>query len=94
MRVLQREKAREELLKQFYDHYLPVLHDWCVRRADKVRACYLGVPTPHGLTKFIVGSEAYDFDLGEEFRASPLNSKSRVGRRASCRFRTEQRKTC
>lgn len=67
VKILQREKAVQEKLRQFYDEYLPRLYQWCLERGDKVRACYLGAPTPHGLTVFIIAATAqYDFELGGE----------------------------
>jgi hypothetical protein len=66
VRVLQQEKEREEVLRQFNNHYLPFLYEWCRRHAPKVRACYLGMPTPNGLTVFIVSEDKYDFCLGDE----------------------------
>jgi hypothetical protein len=67
VKILQREKAVEEKLHQFNDEYLPRLYQWCLDRRDKVRACYLGVPTPHGLSVFVIAAtEQYDFELGDE----------------------------
>jgi hypothetical protein len=67
VRILQREKAVEEKLRQFNDEYLPQLHQWCLDRCDKIRACYLGAPTPHGLTVFVIAvTDQYDFELGDE----------------------------
>ena len=66
VRVLQQEKEREDVRRRFNNHYLPFLHDWCVRHADAIRACYLGMPTSHGLTVFVVSKDKYDFSLGDE----------------------------
>ena len=67
VKVLQREKAVEEKLRQFNDEYLPQLYQWCLDHRDKVRACYLGLPNPHGLTVFVIGAtDKYDFELGDE----------------------------
>jgi len=64
--VLQKEKEKVEMLRQFQDHYLPFLNSWCGKHGDKVRSCYLGMPTPYGLTVFVIGKNEYDFALGDE----------------------------
>ncbi len=66
VRVLQQEKTKDEHVRQFYNHYLPFLHSWCVKNRDLLRACYVGTPSPHGLTVFIIGKGKYDFALGDE----------------------------
>jgi len=67
VKILQREKAVEEKLRQFNDEYLPLLYQWCLDRRDKIRACYLDAPTPHGLTVFVIAAtDQYDFELGDE----------------------------
>jgi len=64
---LQREMVIEEKLRRFKDEYLPRLYLWCLDRRDKVRACYLGAPTPHGQTVFVIGATGcYDFELGND----------------------------
>jgi hypothetical protein len=64
--VLQKEQAREELMRQFNDHFLPFLNAWCESQNHRVQACYLGTPTPFGLTVFVIGKHQYDFSLGDE----------------------------
>ncbi|MGH7173695.1 MAG: hypothetical protein ACRELG_25715 [Gemmataceae bacterium] len=67
VKILQRDNAIEEKLRRFNDEYLPQLYQWCLDRRGKVRACYLGAPTPHGLTVFVIAAtEQYDFELGDE----------------------------
>ena len=67
VKVFQRENANGKKLHQFNDEYLPKLYQWCLERNGKVRACYLGLPNPHGLPVFVIGATAkYDFDLGDE----------------------------
>lgn len=67
VKVLQREKAVDEKLRQFNDEYLPRLYQWCLDHHHKVRACYLGLPNPYGLTVFVIGAtDQYDFELGDE----------------------------
>lgn len=64
--VLQKEKAKEEMMRQFNDHFLPFLHAWCVSHSERIQSCYLGMPTPYGLTVFMIGNAQYDFALGDE----------------------------
>ena len=65
VKAIQREKDADEYRRRFQDDYLPRLHAWCEMNREAVRACYLGLPTPHGLTVFVVGSSPrYDFVLG------------------------------
>ena len=66
VQVLQQEREREEFLRQFYNPYLTLLNEWCRRHTSKVKACYLGLPTPHGMSVFMVSRDQYDFSLGDE----------------------------
>ena len=57
----------DEFRRKFQDEFLPRLHAWCLANSEAVRGCYLGVPTPHGLTVFVVGrSTRFDFALGSK----------------------------
>ena len=65
--ALQREEDVDEYRMRFQDEYLPRLHSWCLANHEAVRGCYLGLPTPHGLTVFVVGrSKRFDFVLGSK----------------------------
>ena len=66
VRVLHHAKVLDEAVKRFQDEYLPRLHIWCQKNKELVEACYLGLPTPHGLTVFVLGvAPKYSFDLGD-----------------------------
>ena len=63
--VLHQMRSVDEVRRQFNEHYLPFLHAWCEKHADRVKACYLGSPTPYGLSVFVVAqTDDYDFSLG------------------------------
>ena len=70
--VLRQEKLKDELLRQFNDHYLPFLNSWCEGHRSKIKACYLGTPSSYGLTVFVIGTGRYDFGLGEEISSFAL----------------------
>ena len=63
----QPEEDMDEYRMRFQDEFLPRLHAWCLKNREAVRACYLGLPTRHGLTVFVVGSSTrFDFALGSK----------------------------
>jgi hypothetical protein len=68
-----REAVRNEQgFKQFETEFLIPLNAWCEKHAEKVRACYLPLPT-RNIQVFIVGtSPRYDFELGEELATLEL----------------------
>jgi hypothetical protein len=64
--TLQKQAAIAEWLEKFEDEYLPLLFGWCEEHKHQITSCYLGAPSPHGLTVFVVGaSGGYNFELGE-----------------------------
>jgi hypothetical protein len=63
---------REERIAVFETEFLHPLHDWCVAHSDKVRACYVGLPTGHIPVFIVTVSSQFDFDLGEEIASLEL----------------------
>ncbi len=64
--TLQHQVELEQLIRRFESEYLPWLHNWCQEHQDKIKSCYLWVPTHHGLTVLVVGTSGkYDFQLGD-----------------------------
>jgi hypothetical protein len=55
-----------ERIERFQTEFLVPLHDWCVRHADRVHACYLAPPVGHLQVFLVTTSPRYDFNLGEE----------------------------
>lgn len=58
-----------ERFARFESEILVPLHDWCVARAGRVRACYIPVPKGHIPVFVVTASGRYDFALGEEVAA-------------------------
>ena len=61
-----------ERVSHFASEMLVPLHNWCVARADRVRACYIPVPKGQVQVFVVTGSRQYDFGLGEEVAALEL----------------------
>ena len=45
------------------------LHDWCVRHAAQVAACYLPLPAGHLQAYIVTTSSRFDFGLAEDIAA-------------------------
>lgn len=63
----------KERFERFESEILLPLHDWCLANRDKVRACYVPIPTTH-LSVFVVTKSArFDFDLAAAVAALELD---------------------
>lgn len=59
----------EERIATFKDRFLSPLHEWCVRHADRIAACYLPLPAGHLQVFLVTLSPRFDFDLAEDMAA-------------------------
>src|SRR5579863_8630826 len=59
----------EERIAVFKARFLVPLHEWCVRHADRVAACYLALPAGHLQTFIVTKATLFDFSLAEEIAA-------------------------
>ena len=57
---------RDERLHQFQEEFLIPVHDWCLRHAQAVRACYLPMPAGSIRLFAVTRSAKFDFDLAAE----------------------------
>jgi len=59
----------DERIAGFKSKFLLPLHDWCVKRADRVSACYIPLPSGHIQAFIVTTSSRFNFGLAEEIAA-------------------------
>src|SRR5437867_1435727 len=64
--TLRRTCAVDEWVRRFFNEYVPVGLDWCLKRRDRVNACFVALPKGPALKTFLVASGSYDRELGKE----------------------------
>jgi hypothetical protein len=62
-----------ERVAGFVAKFLVPLHQWCVKHADQVAACYIPQPAGHIQTYIVTTSTRFDFGLGEHIAALERN---------------------
>jgi hypothetical protein len=56
----------EQRIAGFTAKFLLPLHDWCVRHAERVAACYIPLPAGHVQVFIVTTSPRFDFELAAE----------------------------
>lgn len=72
----------DQRVGRFESDFLVPLHDWCIQRSDRLRACYIPMPGSHIQVFVITSSPRFDFNLAAEVAAlerSLCQSGWRVG---------------
>ena len=62
----QGEVKKDEHLERFSSQFLAPLHDWCLINADKIRGCYLALPSDHIPVFVVTNSRRFDFEFAEK----------------------------
>lgn len=62
----QGEVKKGEHVQRFSGQFLAPLHNWCLINADKIRGCYLAVPSDHIPVFVVTNSRRFDFEFGEK----------------------------
>jgi hypothetical protein len=73
---------REEGIARFESEFLVPVHDWCVRHADQVRACYIPLPGAQIQVFIVTNAVHFDLDLAADIAGLELTLASsgwRVG---------------
>lgn len=68
----QGEVKKDEHVERFSGQFLAPLHDWCLSNSDRVRACYLAVPSDHIPVFVVTNSRRFDFEFAEKVAAIEL----------------------
>ncbi len=69
VRACQEHHLNNEAIKRFKTGFLRPLHEWCLKHASSITACFIAAPTDH-LQVFVIGATPkYDFALGKEVSA-------------------------
>ena len=61
-----------ERVERFRSRFLIPLHEWCMKRADKIETCYLPLPNRHMRAFVVTKSPRFDFELADEMAALDL----------------------
>jgi hypothetical protein len=67
----------EVWVKNFFEDYIPVLHRWCLTRADKIKSCYVSLPVGRPLKVFVVTKNSYSQQIGEEIAKLELEMEDK-----------------
>ena len=62
----------DQKFERFENEFLFPLNEWCEKHADKVKACYVPLPTGQLQVFVVTNSPRYDFELGEELASLEL----------------------
>ncbi len=66
------EVKKDEYVERFSSQFLAPLHEWCLINADKIRGCYLAVPSDHVPVFVVTNSRRFDFEFAEKVAAIEL----------------------
>lgn len=64
--ALKRACEVEEWVRRFFDDFVPLLHNWCVSRAERIQACFVALPKGPSLKTFLVTKGGYNQILGQD----------------------------